>query len=123
MSKKFKSNPARTVLTITVGFLIFYIITHQKWALNLSVVLGIIGVLSTYLSQKIEWLWMKIGWFMGLIVPKIILSAIFYLILFPLATLANFFKSTDALMLKDKQDSTFNDMKKEFDKASFENPW
>ena len=123
MSKNFKSNPAKTVLTITVGFLIIYMIFHQKWALNLAAIIGLIGVLSTFFSEKIEWLWMKIGWIMSLIIPKILLSAIFYLILFPLAVVSNFFRGNDPLMLKNKTNSTFRNMQKEFDKAGFENPW
>ena len=123
MSKKFQSNPPKTVLIITVGFLIIYIIGHQEWALYVSVIMGLIGISSTYLSEKIEWFWMKIGWLLGLIMPKILLSALFYLILFPLATLANFFKNNDPLLLKNKDNSTFKEVQKEFEASNFENPW
>lgn len=123
MSKKIQSNPTKTVLTITVGFLIIYIIGHQQWALYLSIIMGLMGISSTYLSEKIEWLWMKIGWLLGLIMPKILLSVIFYFILFPLATLTNLLKKDDPLLLKNKHNSTFKEVQKEFDPASFENPW
>lgn len=123
MSKNYKSNPAKTVLTITVGFLIIYMISHQRWAINVAAIIGLVGIFSAFLSEKIEWLWMKIGWLMGLIVPKILLSTIFYLILFPLAIVSNFFRSDDPLMLKNKTSSTFRDVQKEFNKANFENPW
>ena len=121
--QKFKSNPARTVLTISMGFLIMYLFAKWNWALKVSVIIGLIGVFSTYLSQKIEWLWMGLGGLLGLVVPKIILTILFYLFLFPIASLSKLFTKTDTLMLKNERDSTFTDRKKEFDKTDFEKIW
>ncbi len=123
MTPKFKSNPARTVLTISMGFLVMYLLAKWDWALKVSVVVGLIGVISTYLSQKIEWAWMKLAWVLSLIVPKILLSVIFFLFLFPMALIANFFRKSDPLMLKNNVDSTFKETNKVFEKSSFEKPW
>ncbi|MFT7451406.1 MAG: hypothetical protein ACI9VN_002130, partial [Patescibacteria group bacterium] len=58
--KKLKSDPPKTMLTITVGFLIVYLITQLQWTLIVAVAIGLIGVLSTWLSEKVECLWMKL---------------------------------------------------------------
>ncbi len=121
--QKFKSNPAKTVLTISMGFLVMYLFAKWDWALQVAVVIGLVGVFSNYLSQKIEWLWMGLGGLLGLFVPKIILTMLFYLFLFPIASLSKLFTKTDSLMLKNQRESTFTDRKKDFEKADFEKIW
>ncbi len=67
---KMKSNPTKTVLTISVGFLIVYLITKSQyqWILIVSASVGIIGLISDYLASKIEWIWMKLTWILSLTV-------------------------------------------------------
>lgn len=121
--QKFRSNPAKTVLTISMGFLIMFLIAKWEWALRISVVVGLIGIFSNYLSQKIEWLWMKLAWLLGLVVPKIILTFLFYCLLFPIAVLSRLFTKGDTLILKNEKNSTFVNRKKEFEKSDFEKIW
>ncbi|MDX2136084.1 MAG: hypothetical protein SFV52_14970 [Saprospiraceae bacterium] len=123
MNLNVKTDPIRTVLTITVGFLVIYMITHQPWALWVALVIGAIGVFSTWLAEKIDWLWMKLAWLLSLVVPNIVLSLIFYLFLFPIALLARIFGQKDPLLLKNNVDTVFRKVDKAFTKASFENPW
>ena len=117
-----RSEPAKTVLTISVGFLIVYLATKMQWALTVAVVVGLVGVLSNYLSEKIEWVWMKLTMVLSKIVPNILLSVIFYVFLFPIAMISRI-GSKDPMMLKNKGNTVFKEHKKEFDKRSFENPW
>ncbi len=121
--KKIKTNPAKTILTITVGFLLIYLITKWKWSIAVSLGIGIIGILSNYLSQKIEFLWMKLSWLLGLIIPNIVLGIIFYLFLFPLALLSRAFGRKDPLYLKNKSESVFKTIHKDFEKSHFEKSW
>ena len=80
--QKIKSNPVKTMLTISTGFLVVFIITKLNWVLLISLFIGLVGMFSTYLSEQIEFLWNKLAWLLGLIVPNILLSVIFYLFLF-----------------------------------------
>ena len=120
---KMKSNPTKTILTITVGFLVVYLITQLKWALTVAVLIGLTGVLSDFLSKKIEWLWMKLTWVLSLIVPNILLSLVFYVFLFPIAILAKIFGNKNMLQLKNNSESTFIDSNKSFEAKDFNNPW
>ncbi len=113
----------RTLLTITVGFLIIYLATQQKWVLTVAVVIGLAGVLSDYLSEKIEWLWMKLTWILSLIVPNILLSLVFYIFLFPIALMAKLFSNKNMLQLRNNTDSTFIESNKSFEAKDFNNPW
>lgn len=122
---KMKSNPTKTVLTISVGFLIVYLITKSQyqWILIVSASVGIIGLISDYLASKIEWIWMKLTWVLSLTVPNILLSLLFYLFLFPIAVLNKIFSKKNHLQLKNPKKTTWFQDDKVFDSKSMENPW
>jgi hypothetical protein len=121
--KKPISNPVKTILTISVGLIVAYLITKKQWVLSVSFVVGLIGIFSDFLSQKIDFIWMKISWLLSLIVPNIVLSLIFYLLLFPISLLAKLFGEKDTLRLKNNSKTNFIDFKGSFDKSSFERTW
>ena len=120
---KIKSDPVKTVLVITVGMLIVYLLTKWQWSLYIALIIGVLGVLSDYFSKKIDYVWMKLAWVMSLIVPNILLSIVFYLFLTPIALISRIFGEKDQLGLKNRQDSMFKNTNKKFDPSSFENPW
>lgn len=118
-----KKDPSKTVLTIVVGFVVVYLSTKWNWAILVSLCVGLAGIASTWLSEKIDFLWGKLAWFLGLIVPNILLSLVFYLFLFPIAVLAGIFGEKDPLKLKNRNGSLFKTRTTEIEKASFEKPW
>lgn len=111
-----------TILVISMGFLILFLVFSWHWAVIVSLVTGIIGIFSTFLSGKIEWVWMKIAKVFELVVPKILLSVLFFFILFPIALLSRLFNK-DVLMLSRKHKTYFIDINKTIDKKSFEKIW
>ena len=121
--KLLKSEPSKSVLAITVGFIIIYLATHWKGALTIATVIGLAGVLSDYLSRLIHLGWTKLAWLLSKIVPNILLSAVFYLFLFPIALLSRLFGSKDPLRLKNVPGSMYTDATHKFDRASIEKPW
>lgn len=120
MAAPTKTAPFRTVLTISVGFIVVFLVTKMKWALMVSLGVGLVGVFSTFLSEQIDFVWGKLTWVLSLIVPNIILSIIFYLFLFPIALLSKIFGKKDPMMLKNKSTSVFRSVEKQFDERSFE---
>jgi len=117
-----KDTSKSTVLVISMGFLALFLIFEFKWAGYLSLLVGCIGALSDTLSQKIEWFWMKLSLVLSYIVPTILLTIIFYCILFPIALLSKLF-TKDPLLLSAKYDSYFVKVDKSMDKKSMENIW
>ncbi len=117
------SNPRITVLVITAGFAIIFLLTNAYWALWIGLVVGVLGGLSGFLARKIEWAWMKLAWLLSFVVPKILLTAIFFLVLCPLAGLSRTFGTRDPLLLQNNSKSTFKSVDKVFDAESLENPW
>lgn len=115
-----KSN--NTMLLLTVGFLILHVVFSIRWALTTAIIVGAIGVLSPYLSRKIEWVWMKFSDISGYFIPKVLLSLLFFLILFPISLIYRIFRK-DPLMLSNNYKTFFIDINKETDKKSFEKTW
>jgi len=114
-----KDTSKSTILVISMGFLCLHLAFVWEWALIVSFIIGVIGILSSYLSLKIEWAWMKIAQILGYIVPNILLSIVFFLFLTPLSVLFRLFNK-DILMLSNKYDSYFIDIDKKIKKKDFE---
>lgn len=117
-----QSNPTKTVLTISVGIAIIHIFTSLDWLLLVSIGIGIIGVVSAKLSRIIEIGWFYLARLMSKIFPKIILSLIYFLVLWPVSALNKLF-GKPAIDLKEKKSSTFKTVNKTFTSKSLENPW
>ncbi|MFK7786899.1 MAG: hypothetical protein AB8B56_17390 [Crocinitomicaceae bacterium] len=119
-----EANSSKTVLIITVGFLVLYFFSKQDVLLYIAIGVGFLGSVSDYLADKIDWLWTKLGWLLSLIVPNIIMTLIFYVILTPTAFLSRLFGKSDPMDLKNSQSSLFKEKKeRSFSKESFEKPW
>ncbi len=123
MMKAVKGNPVSTVLTISVGFGIIYVLSDFKWTLYTSLIVGILGIVSTRITKGIDFLWMKLAKVLSFIIPNILLTIIFYLFLFPIAMLSKVFGNKDALQLKGKSDTLWINADTQCDKNTFEKTW
>ena len=112
-----------TVLVIVVGFVIIYAYSKNYNFLRISILIGLLGVISDKASIIIDKIWFKISHILSLIVPNILLGLIFYLILFPIALLSRLFKKDDPLILSNNKESMFKNKIQKFKIKSFENPW
>jgi hypothetical protein len=121
--KKLASDPARTLLTICIGFLVLYFFTRHEWILYFILPFGLAGILSSWFRKFIDNLWMKLVWVLGHIVPPIILTLIFFVVVFPVSFLARLTKRQGIIQLKDNEKSLLIAGSKEFPKSSFERPW
>jgi hypothetical protein len=111
-----------TILVISMGFLILFILFSWHWALITSLATGIVGIISGSLSRIIERGWMKLSQILSHIIPSILLGIVFYLFLFPISLISKLF-TKDPLMLSNKYKTHFIAINKEFDKNSFEKIW
>lgn len=121
--KKIKSNPPKTSLIICLGFLVIYLIFEETWSLNLSFCIALIGAFFNKLSILIESFWFKIAEILGLFVPNIILTLVFFTLIFPLSLIRKVFASSDLLNLKKQRNSNFKPVYKKFVDKDFINPW
>ena len=111
-----------TMLVITVGFLVLYYFTKSNPLLLVALVSGLIGVFSNFLSSKVAWLWGKIAHYLGLINGGILLSAIFFIVLTPIAFI---FKITrkDNLKLNRQSDTVYTTRNHQYIDGDLKNVW
>ncbi len=121
--QKANTDPLKTILIIVLGLIILYFKFQYNWILFIAVIITILGLISKKASEIIDYLWMQLAWLLSLIVPKIILSVFYYLLLFPMALISKVFGNKNGIVLKNNRNSFFLDVNKEFNKSSFEKPW
>jgi hypothetical protein len=121
--KALKSDPSKTVLVICTGLILVYFIFSLEWILFVAFAIGILSILSEWISKKIEWVWFQLTKLLSMIVPNILLGAIFYLVLTPIAFLAGIFTKTDHLMIKKPLNTAYKEVNKQFTAADLKNPW
>ena len=121
--RKLNFDPTKTVLTITVGFLIVYLITSWSWAIITSVIVGILGLFSGRIAGVINSLWMKLTLVLSYIIPNVIMALIYYVILVPIALLSRIVNRDDDMQLKNSGESTYVDINRKIDATSLEKMW
>ena len=112
-----------TMLVITVGLLVLFLIFKVKWLLTAAVVVGLIGVFSRFLSEKITWGWMKIAEVLGKINATVLLSVVFFIVLTPVALLMRLFQKKDALHLDKAPDTVYETRNHTYTAEDLKNVW
>ncbi len=123
MTKNLKMNNYKSTLTIVIGFLLLSNYFHSKTLLIISIAVGLIAIFSEKANDKIIWIWNKLTEVLGLIMPNVLLTIVFYLFLTPLAWLNRINRKRNPLQLRNESSSTFIEKRKEFSKASLEKIW
>ena len=68
----------KSQLVIVTGFLFLSYLFDATWLTNTALVLGLIFLISTKLSNAVLWFWDKLAHVLGWINTRIILSLVFY---------------------------------------------
>lgn len=123
MTKNLKMNNYKSTLTIVIGFLLLSNYFHSKPLLLISIAVGLLAIFSEKANDKIIWVWNKLTEVLGLIMPNVLLTIVFYLFLTPLAWLNRINRKKNPLQLRNESTSTFISKRKEFSKASLEKIW
>lgn len=121
--KQVSHNSALTVLTIVSGLLVLYIVFHLDILVHLALTIGIVSVLSKFARQYIHLAWMKLTELLGFVMPNVVLTLVFFLVLTPVATMSKFFTRNNPMMLQNNKKSTFVDVNRDYTKEYFEHPW
>ncbi len=118
-----KEKNQETALAITLGLLVIWYFTAIKVLITVAFVLILIALFSQTLAGWVTWFWMKLSHIMGFVMSRVLLSAIFFLFLFPIALLSRLFKK-DGLQLKRTSGSSYyTERNHTFNASDIENPW
>lgn len=118
-----KIDPVKSILVITVFFIVVHLLTKWQGALYISVIIGLLGLISNLIAQKINLVWIKTIWILSLTVPNILLSLIYFLFLIPLAYLSRVFKAQNQLKLRNTNQSMFMEKHGDLSNDSFHKMW
>lgn len=118
-----KSNPHLTVLTIVFGLLAIYLFIDIKFILYFAITVSLISILSFNFSKIIEKVWFGLAQILSQIIPNLLLSIIFYILLTPLAILSKLFKAKTDFISRNNQKTIFKTETREFKKESFNKTW
>jgi hypothetical protein len=123
LTEKTKLQNANTMLTITVGFILLFVIFKLKWMLITALGIGAAGLFSEPISHYISLGWLKLSHLLGFIMPNVLLAIVYFIFLMPIAFLSRIGKNKDKLMLKGDVKSTFTDHQMKFTPDVFEKTW
>jgi len=111
-----------TCLAIATGLIVFFLIYKVSWLLFSAFSIGIIGLFFNKVAGWINWLWYKIADAMGFVMSRVLLTIVFFVILFPIALTYRIFNK-DTLQLKRKSNSYWSVREHEYTSKDLENVW
>ena len=120
-----RPNSKEVILVIVVGLLIVSRIFSIDSLVFVAIVIGLLGVLSSTLSDKMAWLWFKFSDALGYIMSRFILTLIFFLILTPVALVSRLLRKKDLMGKKidDNISSYFEIRNHEYKAKDLMDPW
>ncbi|HTI93615.1 MAG TPA: hypothetical protein VL727_23640 [Puia sp.] len=121
MPRNYKSK--ETVLVITVGFLCIHIFSHVKLFLYISLFIGLAGIFSFYLSEKIDLFWNMLSLVMGKVSNFVLLTVVYFLVVMPVSFLRRLHKKNSLNFFDKGKTSNFNSRDHTFEKKDLENTW
>lgn len=118
-----KYQSKETIIVLIAACLVMnYFFKNQNWIFA-ALILGLIGIFSDYVSDKIHFLWMSLANILSKISTSILLFLLFFIILTPLAFLRKKFKPFNFLLKNNHLNTTFKEINKTFSKSDLEKMW
>ncbi|MFA7471277.1 MAG: SxtJ family membrane protein [Spirosomataceae bacterium] len=119
-----REDKAKALLVIVTGMLVFYFIFKKEWLLYIGLFVGLAGVFVPFLGDLIVKGWYKLAELLGYINSRILLTVIFFLILFPVAVLARLGRGKNMLGLrKDPNQTAFTERNHRYVAKDLKNVW
>lgn len=119
---KINNRYASIISVLIIGLIVFNYNRSIEFALIGSSIIFLAFIWNP-LGALIEQIWMSISKVMALVMPKIILSIIFFFILTPIALLSRLLKKEDFFNKKNTKDSIWQEEVVDFSPESFKKMW
>lgn len=115
------------MLVITVGMLaLYFIFKSRSWSsyfLIVSLGVGLIGIFSAFLTDKVVWFWGKIALVLGTFNSYVLLSIIFFIFLAPIAFLFRLTKKDNLRLKAQKSGTVYEERNHKYTAKDVENIW
>ncbi|MFC2089764.1 SxtJ family membrane protein [Bacteroidota bacterium] len=117
-----RTKSLETCLVLAGALILFYFVKSKEVLLYISFGFIFIGVFIKPLAAWIASLWLKFGDLLGYLVSKVVLGALFFLILFPISMFYRLSKK-DPLRIKNHGKSTWISISHTYQGKDMENIW
>ncbi len=113
----------KTILVIVTGLLVLSLVMKLPVLATIALGMGAITILFPITAKWIEWAWFKLAFGLGWVNSRILLTALYFIFLFPIALISRLF-TKDPLMLKRKNvQSLYVTRDHLYKKEDLENIW
>lgn len=112
----------QTLLVWVLVLLIVFLVRSERAWLMAAVVFGAIGVFLMPVGRLIHRVWMAVGDGLARVVPSLLLGAVFFVVLTPVALLMRVTRGS-VLVLRRRERSMLQDLSKRYPPESFTKPW
>jgi len=119
-----RNRASETVLTITLGFIVLYLIRDgaHPWMLYAALIIGVMGLFWKWMRFRIHDLWFQLTEILGFFISRLVLSLVFFFVVVPFGFLSRLFRK-DLMYLKRNKKSYFRQRSHLFSAQDLENPW
>lgn len=116
------TKPYEVPLSIVLFFLIIYFISENSLFIKIGFTIGLLALLSKRLAYWINYYWKKIMAVIGFVNAHVLLSIIFFVVLFPISLFYRLLHR-DSLQLKAGKKTYYKEKNHDFTKKDLENMW
>jgi len=114
----------KTITVLTLACLVAYLIFEGTWLLVVAIALCLGNAAESRITTAIAAYWMRFAAILGRVNTRIILSAMFFLVLTPIAFLYRLFNREKVEHFRvNRRSSYFDDVQKTFGREDFEKLW
>lgn len=118
-----ESDKIKAQLVIVTGLVVLYFIFESQYFLIAAAVVGVLSIFIPVAGDLIVKGWYKLAEVLGAINGKILLSVVFFVILFPVAIFAKLGKKNPLGLKREDGDSVFVDRNHKYSSKDLENVW
>jgi hypothetical protein len=118
-----ESDKAKAQLVIVTGLVVLYFIFKSPYFLIAAAVIGVLCIAIPAAGDLIVKGWYKIAEILGAINGRILLSLVFFVVLFPVAMFAKLGKKNPLALKREAKDSVFVDRNHKYSAKDLEQVW
>lgn len=117
-----KTHPNTTILVIVTGLLVLYYFFNAPILVTIATLTALLSLVFPRIGSLIEQGWYKLAEMLGYVNTRVLLSIVFFLVLFPVALLSRMFGNS-SMKLRRSDDTVFTVRDHHYSKKDFENMW
>jgi len=118
-----ESDKAKAQLVIVTGLVVLYFIFKSHYFLIAAAVIGVLSIAIPAAGDLIVKGWYKLAEILGAINGRILLSLVFFVVLFPVAAIAKLGKKNPLALKREAKDSVFVERNHKYAAKDLEQVW